>query len=180
MIYVALLRGINVGGKNKVEMKQLKCVFEQVGMAQVSTYINSGNVVFKSDILSVESLSEILEQAIVKHFALSIKVLLRNIEQLEQLMMKLPDSWQNNKQMKSDVLFCWEDVSPADLKEQLTIKPAIDDVIFLNQDVLWHVEREQVTRSGMMRLAGQSIYQKMTVRNVNTTRKIYQLMQQIK
>lgn len=46
MIYVALLRGINVGGNNKINMKQLKETFEQAGMLDVVTYINSGNIIF--------------------------------------------------------------------------------------------------------------------------------------
>lgn len=46
MVYVALLRGINVGGKNKIDMKLLKKSFEQAGMNNVVTYINSGNIVF--------------------------------------------------------------------------------------------------------------------------------------
>ncbi len=46
MIYVALLRGINVGGKNKIDMKLLKQTFERVGMNDVVTYINTGNIIF--------------------------------------------------------------------------------------------------------------------------------------
>ena len=49
MNFIALLRGINVGGKNKVEMGQLKNLLETAGYTKVSTYINSGNVLFESD-----------------------------------------------------------------------------------------------------------------------------------
>ncbi|MGV2794760.1 DUF1697 domain-containing protein, partial [Clostridium perfringens] len=52
MIYIALLRGINVGGNNKIDMKQLKASFERVGMRDVVTYINTGNIIFDSDIPS--------------------------------------------------------------------------------------------------------------------------------
>ena len=50
MKFIALLRGINVGGNNKVSMSELKVIFEQAGMQNVSTYINSGNVIFESNI----------------------------------------------------------------------------------------------------------------------------------
>jgi uncharacterized protein (DUF1697 family) len=68
MVYVALLRGINVGGKNKVEMKRLKAVFEAAGMESVRTYISSGNVIFSSSIRSKARLAKLLEEAIAKRF----------------------------------------------------------------------------------------------------------------
>ncbi|NLL75142.1 MAG: DUF1697 domain-containing protein, partial [Erysipelothrix sp.] len=49
MKYVALLRGINVGGKNKVDMKELKALFIDLGYTEVQTYINSGNVIFDTN-----------------------------------------------------------------------------------------------------------------------------------
>ncbi|MDQ3501393.1 MAG: DUF1697 domain-containing protein, partial [Actinomycetota bacterium] len=76
MVYVALLRGINVGGKNKVEMKKLKATFEGAGMTDVTAYINSGNVVFKSTARKAAELEAKLEKAIERDFGFSIKVLL--------------------------------------------------------------------------------------------------------
>ena len=66
MIYVALLRGINVGGKNKMDMKLLKQTFEQAGMNDVVTYINTGNIIFSYKDHSKTELSTILEEAIHK------------------------------------------------------------------------------------------------------------------
>jgi uncharacterized protein (DUF1697 family) len=60
MKYIALLRGINVGGNHKVEMKNLKALFESLGFSDVSTYINSGNVIFESN----EERSVVLEKII--------------------------------------------------------------------------------------------------------------------
>lgn len=67
MIYIALLRGINVGGNNKVAMLELRSVFEQAGMKNVTTYINSGNVIFESE-LSKNKLASMLELAIEQKF----------------------------------------------------------------------------------------------------------------
>ena len=66
MVYVALLRGINVGGKNKVGMKELKAAFEEAGMTSVRTYINSGNVIFSSGIRGRARLGALLEEAIAQ------------------------------------------------------------------------------------------------------------------
>jgi hypothetical protein len=70
MIYVALLRGINVGGKNKVDMKKLKKCFEDIGMRKVTTYINSGNVIFEDTDHTKDEIATMLEKAILKDFSL--------------------------------------------------------------------------------------------------------------
>lgn len=68
MIYVALLRGINVGGKNKIDMKLLKETFILAGMESVITYINSGNVIFTDMKHTKSEIAEFLEEAIFKDF----------------------------------------------------------------------------------------------------------------
>ncbi|MEX2104256.1 MAG: DUF1697 domain-containing protein, partial [Bacilli bacterium] len=79
--------------------------------------------------------------------------------------------------MKSDVMFLWDDVDNESVLDLLVIKPEIDTVKYVAGAILWSVDRNNVSKSGMMKLVGSKIYQQMTVRNVNTTRKIYELMQ---
>lgn len=177
MIYVALLRGINVGGKNKIEMKLLQKAFENAGMKDVVTYINTGNVIFIHDGLSIIEITHLLEEAIHKDFGLQIKVVVRSLDDFKIMMNALPESWRNDKDMKSDVLFLWDDIDNELLFDKLTIKPEIDRVEYVTGAILWSVDRENVTRSGVVKLIGTSLYKKMTIRNVNTTRKIYNLMQ---
>ncbi|MDN7246402.1 DUF1697 domain-containing protein [Planococcus shenhongbingii] len=176
MRYVALLRGINVGGKNKLDMKSLKEVFERVGMVSVKTYINSGNIIFSSDELSAKSLSATLEQAIYENFNLQIRVLVYNFEDYEKIALAVPENWTNDNQMKSDVLFLWEEINNESVLGQLVAKPEIDQINYVPGAILWAVDRQLVTKSGMMKVAGSELYKHMTVRNVNTVRKIYALM----
>ena len=91
MTYVALLRGINVGGNRKVDMKRLKVTFESCGFADVRTYINSGNVVFCSDSTDPRALVETLEAAIESEFGFPVKVLLRDAESIRAIVEALPD-----------------------------------------------------------------------------------------
>ena len=103
MIYVALLRGINVGGNNKIGMKQLKETFEQAGMYNVVTYINSGNIIFADDQTRKDAhaeISAILEQAIAADFDLQIKVLVRDMDEITSVIQALPSSWTNDDQAK--------------------------------------------------------------------------------
>jgi uncharacterized protein (DUF1697 family) len=75
--YVALLRAVNVGGRNRVAMPGLRAVFESLGHEAVSTYVQSGNVVFRSSSRSAPSIRAGLEQAIEDEFGLDVVVILR-------------------------------------------------------------------------------------------------------
>ena len=179
MIYVALLRGINLGGKNKVDMKTLKQAFEEAGMSSVTTYINSGNIIFADASHSKQQLAPILEQAISSHFDLQIKVLVYAENEFRKITESIPENWTNDQRMKSDVLFLWENVDKESVLDQLTIKPEIDRVHYVPGAILWSVDKDKVTRSGLLKIAGSKLYQRVTVRNVNTVRKLQTLLQKM-
>ncbi|MGG4131251.1 DUF1697 domain-containing protein [Paenibacillus illinoisensis] len=179
MIYVALLRGINVGGNNKINMKQLKEAFEQAGMQNVVTYINTGNIIFADDqerIHANAEISKILEQAITAEFGLEIRVVVRNMEEMQTVLQALPEEWTNDAQAKSDVMFLWDEVNDVSVLDKLPLKPEVGTLIYVTGAILYSVSREDAGRSGMNKLVGSSVYKYMTVRNVNTTRQIYKLM----
>lgn len=176
MIYVALLRGINVGGRNKIDMKMLKQTFEGAGMHDVVTYINSGNIIFSSEETSRAGLSHILEKAIYNDFGLQIKVLIRSREEVTRINDTLPDTWKNDKEMRSDVMFLWDEIDDPSLLENLKIRPGIDTVKYTPGAILWSVDKKELSKSGLSKIAGTQIYIKVTVRNVNTVRKIHALM----
>jgi len=173
--YVALLRGINVGGNNKVEMARLKKTFESLGLENVVSYINSGNIIFSSD-QSASVLVPKLEAAIKKDFGFGVKVLLRDAKNIAAVVKALPVNWKNDVAMKCDVMFLWEHYDNSKVLEQLIIKPGIDDVKYVPGAVLWRVDRDKVTRSGLLRIVGTDLYKHMTIRNCNTLRKLATLL----
>lgn len=177
MVYVALLRGINVGGKNKVEMKKLKATFEGAGMTDVTAYINSGNVVFKSTARKAAELEAKLEKAIERDFGFSIKVLLRNLTSMKRLDQALPANWTNDSEMRCDVLFLWKEFDKPSVVKELPTKPELDEVMYVPGAIIWRVDRTNVTRSGMPRLVGSALYKGMTIRNCNTARKLTAIME---
>ncbi|MDQ1512146.1 MAG: hypothetical protein QOG50_3990, partial [Actinomycetota bacterium] len=75
--YVAMLRGINVGGKNKIKMADLEALFVGLGHADVITYIQSGNVVFKSPTKNASTLASVIEKRIARDFGLDVAIVLR-------------------------------------------------------------------------------------------------------
>jgi uncharacterized protein (DUF1697 family) len=176
MVYTALLRGINVGGNNKVDMKILKKAFEQAGMKNVVTYINSGNIIFTTAAHSKKDIALILEAAILDTFGLQIKVLVLSLEDMNKVMTTLPETWTNDDKMRSDVLFLWEDIDDESVLDKLIFKPEIETVKYAPGAILWAIDKINVTKGSMTKLVGTKLYRQMTIRNVNTTRKIFELM----
>lgn len=179
MNYVALLRGINVGGNSKVDMKTLKSVFERAGMTAVKTYINSGNVIFSSVETDTTSLTAALEQAIEQQFGFAISVLLRTKDGFAQIADSLPASWTNDRTMKCDVMFLWDGIDRPDILQQLPINADIDEVRYTPGAVVWAVHRENASKSKITKLVGTPLYKQMTVRNCNTVRKLHALMKAV-
>jgi uncharacterized protein (DUF1697 family) len=88
-IYIALLRGINVGGKNMIKMSELKIMFETMGFGKVQTYINSGNVLFESE-ERAEQVRQRVEYEVRTVFGISVTVVLRTAAELERILADCP------------------------------------------------------------------------------------------
>jgi len=88
--YIALLRGINVGGRKKIRMADLKLLLEALGYENIITYIQSGNVVFKSNEANVHMLENQIEEAILKSYDFDVKVLVKNRLYLEKIVDQNP------------------------------------------------------------------------------------------
>ena len=177
MTSLALLRGINVGGKNKVEMGRLRSVFAQLGLEDVRTYINTGNVIFDAGSNSGSDLVTDLERAITNEFGLELKVLVRGIDSMRKIARALPEDWTNDSEVKCDVLFLWEDVDEPAVLDTLSLREGVDDVVYVPGAVLWRVDRAHYARSGMSKLVGTKLYKSMTVRNCNTVRRLIAMME---
>lgn len=176
MTHVALLRGINVGGNNKVDMRLLKACFERAGMRDVSTYINSGNVVFEADAGDTPLLAARLEDAIEADFGFRVAVLVRTGAEITAIASALPAGWVNDSETRCDVLYLMYGLDDPGIIERLPFRPGIDDTRYTPGAVLWHVRRNDVRRSGMVRIIGTELYRGITVRNCNTARKLAELV----
>ncbi len=176
MVYVALLRGINVGGNNKVEMARLKVLFESLGHLEVKTYINSGNVIFKSDLKDRKRIVKEIEKGIEQEFGFPIIVVIRDVKQIKAIVESIPEDWQNNTEMKCDVMFLWDEVDSPKTTQLLNPKPEIDQLKYESGAIIWQVARENINKSALLKIVGTPIYKQMTIRNSNTARKLLTLM----
>lgn len=177
MVYVALLRGVNVGGTGKIDMKQLKVVFDDAGMASARTYINSGNVIFETDDLDRARIARVMEDAIAAHFGFGVHVLVRGIDEIRSIVAALPADWANDDSAKCDVFFLWDEVDDPSILDRLDHDPSMEDVRYTPGAVLRRVDRKNAAKSRLTRIVGTPLYQQMTIRNCNTARKLLRLME---
>lgn len=175
MKYVALLRGINVGGNNKVPMSELKTCVEELGFENVSTYINSGNVIFEADKTKESDLALKIEKAIHVHFGFPVQVVVRSQKNIEKVAKTIPEDWENDIH-KTDILFLWDEYASKKSLRLIEPKEGIDNLIYTNGAIVWNLDRKNYSKSAMNRFIGTELYKNMTARNVNTVRKLFDLM----
>lgn len=94
--YVAFLRGINVSGQKKVPMAELRSILSSIGLGDVKTYIQSGNVIFSSERTSTSKLEERIEKVIKKSFCFDVLVLVKSVEELQKILQNNPFDYEDN------------------------------------------------------------------------------------
>ena len=115
MKYIALLRGVNVGGKNKMIMADLKSSFERNGFQNVATYINSGNVIFDSDIADETTLKTVCEKRISADFDLNIPVCVISSADLREALAHAPKWWKKEPNTRHDAFFVIPPMTAAEI-----------------------------------------------------------------
>ena len=175
MRYVALLRGINVGGKSLVRMADLKECVEELGYDDVSTFIASGNVLFDSPERNAAKLESALEPALDERFGLPISVVVRSRAELGRIVDAIPSSWIRDESIRVNVAFLRRKLDGGKLARELEPKEGVDELVATKAALIWSTRRDALTRSGMRKLIGGTAYKDLTVRNLNTTLKLYEL-----
>src|SRR5690349_3493320 len=113
--YVALLRGINVGGNIILSMAELRACLAGLGLSKVQTYINSGNVLFQTAEPDAQKLEVAIAQALMVSFGLSTPVMVRATKDLQQTIAHFPKSWQTRPDQKCNVIFLSHTIDKPDL-----------------------------------------------------------------
>ncbi|HSD56134.1 MAG TPA: DUF1697 domain-containing protein [Candidatus Saccharimonadales bacterium] len=181
MNYVVLLRGINVGGKNKVPMLELKKCLEGLGYSGVSTYIASGNA-FVSSTKSPKVIKEEIEEALIKSFKLDselIKVLVLNHVQLKSIIDDRPKGFGDQPdKYHSDAIFLMEAKSEEAMKV-FTPREGVDMVWPGKLAIYSQRLSAERTKSRLGKIVGTPVYKSMTIRSWNTTTKLLKLLEEM-
>jgi uncharacterized protein (DUF1697 family) len=176
--YVVLLRGINVGGKNKLPMARLRAFLEERGYSDVSTYIASGNVILKSD-RSPAAIQADIEASLPAAFRLDsklIKVLVLTRDQLKAMIDRRPRGFgEQPGQFHSDAVFLM-DIAAADAMRAFSPREGVDRV-WPGEGVIYSQRLSaQRTRSHLNRITAAPAYKSMTIRNWSTTTALLELL----
>lgn len=175
--YIALLRGINVGGNRPVPMPALKALFEENGFAGVSTYIQSGNVIFsgedRKDVIR-EKCADMIEQ----RFGFRVPVAVISARELADALDHAPAWWNADVDSKHNAIFVIPPVTPeAVLSEVGGTKPEYELVDCHGSVLFWSAPVATFSRTRLCRVVGSGVYDNVTIRNANTTLKLRQLTQ---
>ena len=176
--YVALLRGINVGGNNLIKMAELKACFEAQRFRSVATYIQSGNVLFEANESTKAKLTLKIEKVLGATFGYQASVVLRSKKELQQIVERAPKGFGTQPaKYRYDVLFLKEPLTAAVAMKSVLVKQGVDEA-HAGKGVLYFSRLiSKASSSYLSRLAAQPIYKNMTVRNWNTTTKLLMLME---
>jgi uncharacterized protein (DUF1697 family) len=177
MKYLALLRGINVGGNNIIKMSDLILAVEKIGFRNVVTYIQSGNIIFESDITNVSEIENRLKAALAKSFDYRSRLIIKSHEQMKQIIKEVPDEWRKSTNLRCYIAFISEMLRPESLVPQIEVNPSVDS-LKPGPGVLYMTTLlSGLTRSRFSKIITNEFYKEITIRNYNTAGKILSLME---
>ncbi len=177
-VYIALLRGINVGGKNKIPMPILKAAFEETGFTEVLTYINSGNVIFKSDKTDKIELIDLCENLIFEKFGLNIPVCIVTFGEIAEALGNAPKWWDAESEVETvhQTIFLIPPITASEVCKAVgEAKDEFEKVGYYNNVIFWSAAKATFTKTRWSKIASSSVYSKVTIRNANTAKKLLAL-----
>jgi uncharacterized protein (DUF1697 family) len=176
--YLALLRGINVGGNNIIKMADLKACFENMGFTEVVTYIQSGNVLFKSAEKDKLKLTNKIEKVLSERFNYKSRIVTVTHKELRNIVDGAPKAFgEDLDTYRCDVIFLKEPLTPGEAMKNASTKEDVDKA-YKGKYVLYFSRlTSKASQSHLARIIKLPVYQNMTIRNWNTTTKLLALME---
>jgi uncharacterized protein (DUF1697 family) len=175
--YLALLRGINVGGRNVIRMADLTKCFEESGFDRVATFIQSGNVLFNTSDRDPQHVASRIEAAIAQRFRCESKAVVLSYRQLKSVVDCAPAGFGNDPgRFRYDVTFLRPPLEAADLMRLIPTREGVDRA-YAGQGVLYFSRViARAAQSRLSKIVSLPIYKELTIRNWNTTTALLQLM----
>lgn len=177
--FLVLLRGVNVGGNKPVPKAEFQAVLERIGFTDVVVYINSGNAVATS---STNPTAATVRAALESHFGFDVPTLVLPSAKVRAIAAAIPDHWTNDSPnpektgYQSNVIFLFDEINTPDVLGLLGHEPEIEEMIYLDGAVIQRISRVHQSRGALANVIGRKLYSQMTVRNVNTARKLAEVI----
>lgn len=179
MRYIALLRGVNVGGNNIISMPQLREAFTQHGFTAVASYINSGNILFSSDSSDIGALRLTCAKLIKGGFGLDITTAVIAAPDLLEAVRHAPAWWNADKEIKHNAMFV---IPPFTAPQVCALvgepKPEYEQIAYHGQVIFWSAPLKTFSRTSWSKISYTAAYGNITIRNANTTLKLAELVKE--
>jgi uncharacterized protein (DUF1697 family) len=176
MEYLALLRGINVGGNSIIKMADLKQVIEKTGFTSLRTYIQSGNIIFDSSDSNINNIVAKLQEALLKNFNFNSGIIVKTYAQLSNIISEVPEDWKTRHDLRCYIVFIREPVSAQDVLSEVELKGGVDFLKAGDGVLYMSTLLSGLTRSRFTRLIQKKVYKDITIRNYNTAQKLLAMM----
>jgi uncharacterized protein (DUF1697 family) len=177
-VYIAMLRGINVGGHKRIKMEQLRASFEELSFEQVKTYIQSGNVVFKARKTSISVLSRSIEKQILGDFGFAVSVISRSSDEIAKAIEVNPFIKERGIAMeKLHVMFLSAAPNPSALQKLTDLTAAPDRFCCLDREIYFYLPNGVSGSVLMKSLVDRVLAVATTTRNWKTVNSIHQMCQ---
>jgi uncharacterized protein (DUF1697 family) len=171
--YLGFLRGINVGGKSLIKMAELREALEQAGLQNVRSYIQSGNVLFTSNMSDKHALAKRITEVIAEAFQLSVATAVFTADEWHTVIKQAPDWWGRDTTWKHNLLILTAPIETSEAVEAIGIlKPGIEAVAPGKRVVYQSMSFQEFGKTTTGKLASNPVYKKMTIRNYNTATKL--------
>jgi uncharacterized protein (DUF1697 family) len=175
--YVALLRGINVGGNNIIKMNELKIIFEEMNLSDVQTYIQTGNVIFRDFEKDKLKLGKRIGKKLFETIKNEIKISLFTLSEIDEIVNKKPYKYgEECEKYKYDVIFLIEPLTVKDAMKEMKKREGVDEVYEGNRVLYFKRLKEKINKTYLTKIIGTPVYKYMTLRNWETTKKLFDLM----
>ena len=178
MKYIALLRGINISGKNKISMSELKRALEENGYENVSTYLNSGNVIFETKQKSKDNIAKNIYDIVKVTFNLEILIFIMTAVELEDILDNNPNWWgTGDKSIYDNLIFIIPPIKYAEVYTTLG-EPSenIEKIEEYKNAVFWSYELKNYRKSNWWsKTASTTIKDNITIRTANTMKKLLEI-----
>jgi len=173
--YVAFLRGINISGKNKIPMSDLKSCFSELEYGDIKTYLNSGNIAFTAECCETSDIRNKIEKAIEERFGLRIPTIVIEKSELANAMEAAPSWWNTgDKAWYDNFIFILSEDSPEDICTMIGEPTEELERYFVYKNfIFWSFDRAKYQKCNWWKkTASVPIADKLTIRTANTIMKV--------
>lgn len=178
--YILFLRGINISGKNLISMCSLKNCMEEIGFKNVITYLNSGNVIFESDIENRNIMSKTIDDMLKEKFNLHVPIHLLSASELEDIINNHPIWWRSSdKSVYDNIIFVITPTNAEEVYNEIGCNSnEIDQTCNYKNIIFWSYDLNNYRKSvWWKKTANSNIANKITIRTANTVKKLLKLCQ---